>query len=401
MTKRLLIIGAGFAGMWSALSAARAADEVGRSNELEIVVLAPEARLNIRPRFYETDLSEASFPLAELFEVTGVRFVEGFAEQIDPDTRAVTYIGHNQVRESIHYDRLILATGSRLAAPNVPGLGQYNFSNDKLPDAQRLQRHLLALGELPDTLTRNTVVVAGGGFTGIETAAELPSYLRRILGDNTAIQVIVVERADAIGPDLGPGPRPVIEQALSELGVTVRLGVGVSAIDPKGVVLSDGSRIESQTVIWTAGLQASELTRQIAGERDRLGRLHVTPELRVIGQENIFAAGDTAYAATDDKGHHALMSCQHAMNLGRSAGHNAAADLLYIPTIPYDQVNYVTCLDIGPWGAVQTEGWDRQVKLTGAEAKKLKQQINTVWISPPRADRAEAFAAADPHRRLV
>jgi NADH:ubiquinone reductase (H+-translocating) len=400
VTKRLLIIGAGFAGMWSALSAARAADQAGRSSELEIVVLATEARLNIRPRFYETDLSQASFPLAELFDVTGVRFVEGFAEQIDTDKRSVTYMGQNQVRESIHFDRLILATGSRLAAPNVPGLGQYNFSNDTLPDAQRLQRHLLGLGELPDTLARNTVVVAGGGFTGIETAAELPSHLRRILGENP-IQVIVVERADAIGPDLGPGPRPVIEQALSELGVTVRLGVGVSAIDPKGVVLTDGSRIESQTVIWTAGLQASELTRQITGERDRLGRLHVTPELRVIGQDNIFAAGDTAYAATDDKGHHALMSCQHAMNLGRSAGHNAAADLLYIPTIPYDQVNYVTCLDIGPWGAVQTEGWDRQVKLTGAEAKKLKQQINTVWISPPRADRAEAFAAADPHRRLV
>ena len=69
MTKRLLIIGAGFAGMWSALSAARAADAAGRSNELEIVVLAPEARLNIRPRFYETDLSEASFPLAKLFGV--------------------------------------------------------------------------------------------------------------------------------------------------------------------------------------------------------------------------------------------------------------------------------------------------------------------------------------------
>ena len=104
--------------------------------------------------------------------------MNGFAEQIDSDQRTVIYIGENQVRESIQYDRLILATGSRLAAPNVPGLGQYNFSNDKLPEAQRLQRHLLVLGERPDTPARNTVVVAGGGFTGIETAAELPSYQR-------------------------------------------------------------------------------------------------------------------------------------------------------------------------------------------------------------------------------
>jgi NADH dehydrogenase len=88
------------------------------------------------------------------------------------------------------------------------------------------------------------------------------------------------------------------------------------------------------------------------------------------------------------------------LNVGRSAGHNAAADLLGIPTIPYDQVNYVTCLDLGH-GAVYTEGWDRQVKLVGAEAKTLKQQINTKWIYPPRPHRAEAFAAADPTRRLV
>lgn len=401
MNKRLLIIGSGFAGMWSALSAARAADQTGRPNKLEIVVLAPEARLNIRPRFYETDLSGVSAPLAELFHVAGVRFVEGLAEQINPDKKNVTFIGKGQIRESIHYDLLILATGSRLAQQDVRGLGQYNFNNDKLPDADRLQRHLVALGELPDTPSRNTVIVAGGGFTGIETAAELPSRLREVLGENTPVQVIVVERATAIGPDLGLGPRSFIEHALSELGITVRLGVGVTAINLDGVVLSDGSRIHSQTVIWTAGLQASELTRQIPAERDRLGRLHVTPELRVIGQESIFAAGDTAYVATDDQGHHALMSCQHAMNLGRSAGHNAAAELLRIPTIPYDQVNYVTCIDIGPWGAVQTEGWDRQVKLTGAEAKKLKQQINTAWIYPPRANRAEAFAAADPTRRLV
>jgi len=108
-----------------------------------------------------------------------------------------------------------------------------------------------------------------------------------------------------------------------------------------------------------------------------------------------------ACAATDDAGNHTMMSCQHAMNLGRSAGHNVAADLLGIEPIPYSQPKYVTCLDLGPWGAVYTEGWEREVKLKGADAKKLKHQINSEWIYPPRADREAAFAAADPLRIVV
>lgn len=95
------------------------------------------------------------------------------------------------------------------------------------------------------------------------------------------------------------------------------------------------------------------------------------------------------------------MSCQHAMNLGRSSGHNVAADLLGEAQIPYSQPRYVTCLDLGPWGAVYTGGWDRQVKMTGGVAKALKAQINTQWIYPPSADRAEALALADPRRIVV
>lgn len=401
MVERILIIGSGFAGMWSALSAARAADFMNKPETLDIVVLAPEPHLGIRPRFYESDLSEVSAPLSALFEATGVRFIAGHVERIDTSDRSVIYIDGEGGRETMGYDRLVLASGSTLAKPNIPGLGAYTFDNDQLAHAQALQRHLEGLADFPDIPARNTVVVAGGGFTGIETAAELPSRLRSIFGAETAVDVIVVERADAIGPDLGPGPRPVIEQALRELGVALRLGAAVTSIDAGGVSLADGTRIASQTVIWTGGLRANELAEQIPGEHDRQGRLHVTPDLRVIGVDQVFATGDVAFAATDNLGNHAVMSCQHAMNLGRSAGHNAAADLLGIPTIPYDQVNYVTCLDLGPWGAVYTEGWDRQVKLVGAEAKTLKQNINTKWIYPPRPDRAEAFAAADPNRRLV
>ena len=107
-------------------------------------------------------------------------------------------------------------------------------------------------------------------------------------------------------------------------------------------------------------------------------------------------AGDVAYAATDELGNFAAMSCQHAIALGRYAGNNVAADLIGVAPMAYSQPKYVTCLDLGAWGAVYTEGWDRQLKLVGQEAKELKQQINSVWIYPPAADRKVALAAADP-----
>jgi NADH dehydrogenase len=163
--------------------------------------------------------------------------------------------------------------------------------------------------------------------------------------------VIVIKQANDIGPDLGPGPRPAIGAALEGLGVTVR---------PR-----------------TAGFT------------------------RTGGRRGIFATGDVAFAQLDDDGAHALMSCQHAMTMEKFAGYNVAADLILIATIPYQQPRYVTGLDLGAWGAVYVEGWDRQVKLVGEKAKALKRMVNTQWIYPPRADRAAALAAADPERAVA
>src|SRR5690606_38047208 len=112
----------------------------------------------------------------------------------------------------------------------------------------------------------------------------------------------------------------------------------------------------------------------------------------------VFTTGDAAKAVSDDRGNYALMSCQHATRLGAFAGNNAAAELLGLPTMSYHQEAYVTCLDLGGAGAVFTRGWDRQLELVGEEAKKLKHEINTVWIYPPRAERATALASADPER---
>ncbi|WP_456282685.1 FAD-dependent oxidoreductase [Cupriavidus sp. JZ107] len=397
MSKQVVIVGAGFAGMYAALAAARLRDRHGVAPDaIEIVVVAPEAAITLRPRLYERAPATMAAPLDALFDTVGVRFVAGWVEAVDAAAGRIVLRDGEGRHSEIGYDRMVLAAGSRLAMPALPGLDRFAFSVDQREDAIALDRHLHALAERPWSVARNTVVVAGGGFTGIETAAEMPARLRVALGEDRDVQAIVVEQADAIGPDLGPGPRPVIEQALDSLGVQRRLGVAVTAVDAKGITLSDGKRIDAATVIWTGGVRATPLTQQIPGERDRAGRLLVDGDLRVPGAPSVFAAGDAASAQTDEAGHRTLMSCQHAMPLGRVAGNNAMADLLGVPATPYAQPRYVTCLDLGPWGAVLTEGWQREVRLSGAAAKALKRQINQQWIYPPLAHRGTAFAVAEP-----
>lgn len=394
MKQRILIVGTGFAGLWSALSAARQLDLQAR-DDIEICVVAPQAQLHVRPRFYEADVARMRAPLDALFAVVGVRFVKGWVTGIDSEGQTLTYRDADQAEHSVSYSRLILASGSQVNRPALSGV-EHAFDVDSLERAEALERHLTGLRDLPDSPARNTVVVAGGGFTGIETATEMPARLRAILGEQAHVRVIVVDRGAQIGASLGAQVAPVVAEASAQQGVTWRLGSSVSAVDAGGVTLADGERIDALTVIWTVGVHASPLTAQLPAQRDAHGRLHVDRNLKVTGLDNLYAAGDTAFAATDDLGNHALMTCQHAIALGRSAGNNAAADLLGVAPIAYSQPKYVTCLDLGEWGALYTEGWDRQVVLTGAEGKQLKTQINTQWIYPPAAIRETALAAADP-----
>lgn len=396
MTQKLIIAGSGFAGMWAALAAARAAGLNNRETELDITVVSPAAELCIRPRLYETAFDDMNPALGPLFAAVGVRHVAGMVEAVDPVRHEVVVVDATGERTTLAYNRFVLATGSTVFTPDVPGLKAHGFDVDQFANAIRLDQHLHALASEPASAARNTVVIAGGGFTGIETAADMPQRLRAIFGDDADIRVVILEQADAIGPDLGPGPRPVISAALSDLGVEVLTATAATAIDADSVTTSSGERIPTRTVVWTAGARANPLAAQLPGEHDRFGRVRADRELRATGIDDVFVTGDVAAAATDDAGNTTLMSCQHALSLGRIAGHNAAAELLGLPTMPYSQPKYVTCLDLGPWGAVYTEGWEREVKLEGAEAKTLKRSINTEWIYPPAADREAAFAAADP-----
>jgi NADH dehydrogenase len=384
----VLVLGSGFAGLWAALGAARRLDELGATDDVRVTALSSLPYHDIRVRNYEADLTPCRIPLADVLGPARVEHVTADVTAIDPAARTVT------TSAGTHgYDRLVVALGSQVVKPGVSGLHEFGFDVDTYDGAMRLQRHLAGLD--PINPAASTVVVVGAGLTGIETACEMPARLAGLFPDSTP-QVILIDHNPYVGSDMGASARPVIEAALASNGVHTRLGVRVTAIDEAGVTLSTGEVLSAATLVWCAGMRANPLTADLGVTCDRLGRVPVDDYLRVVDVPDVFAAGDVAAAAMDDE-HLSVMSCQHGRPMGRYAGYNVVSDLLGEPMLTLRIPWYVTVLDLGPAGAVYTEGWDRHVVDTGESAKATKRAINGIRIYPPLdGDRDAILAAAAP-----
>jgi NADH dehydrogenase len=392
---RILVLGAGFAGLWAAIGAARKLDEIGaRSAGVDILVVDRNPYHNIRVRNYEVDLSAAAIPLAELLDPIGVKHVLGEVEAIDVAGQRVT-VKTRYGQEALAYDRLVLTLGSELVRPPIPGLAAHSFDVDTYAAAVRLDAHLAGLREHAASEARSTVVIVGAGFTGIEVATEMPAKLDRagMTGDR---RIVLVDPSPVVGATIGPNARPVIDEALSALNIETRLGVTVTLVDANRITLSSGEVIPTETVVWCAGMRASPLAVGLSGQQDRSGRLMTDEFMRATGLKNVFAAGDVASCLVDGV-HSTVMSCQFARPMGRFAGHNVIADLFGQAMLPLHIDWYVTVLDLGAWGALYTVGWDRKVRTTGLAAKTTKLTINHQRIYPPRnGNRADLLAAAAP-----
>jgi NADH dehydrogenase len=393
--QRIIVIGSGFAGLWAAVGAARLR-ALHPAADLEILMLSRVAYHGIRVRYYEADLAATTVPLERLLPSIDVAFRIGEVTGIDPVARIVRFTADRGGAEALGFDRLVLAAGSAVVRPLVPGGGPV-FDVDSFEAAQHLDRHLgrIAAATPADGGDdgRFTALVIGGGFTGIEVAAELIGRLAALaVPAGGRARVFLVDHGTIAG-SLGPAPQPVITAALAELGVECRPATGVDRIEAAAVTLSSGERIACRTVVAAAGMRASRLGRSLSADLDRLGRIAVDRQLRVIGHPACFAAGDVARTLVDDR-HLSVMSCQHARPQGRIAGYNVAADLLGLPLLDYRQEAYVTVLDVGAWGAVYMQGWDRRVVAEGPAAKATKQEINHRRIYPPADGGAEALLAA-------
>jgi NADH:ubiquinone reductase (H+-translocating) len=391
----ILVVGGGFAALWTAAAAALRRAEL--DTELSISLIAPGRDMVVRPRLYEPRPSEMRVPIDRFLEPIGVEHLRATVEAIDVHEREVAAICGDGSRFHSRYGRLVVAAGSRLVRnDDLPG-AVHMHDIDTLPAAVALDQHLHSLPARPKSRGRYTAVVIGAGFVGLELATELVTRLQLIAAPHCGardVRVVLVERSPVVGPELGPGPRAVIEDALDELGIEVRLETTVTALDDGLVRLSDGTVLPAQTVVWAAGMKASPITRSVPGHRDALDRLEVDRFFRVLGVDGVFAAGDTASIEVAP-GQRAPQACQYAHQMGKHAGHNAVCDLLDLPLVEFLPEPYVTCLDLGAAGAVYTEGFDRAVRATGASAKRIKRHINQELIYPPLDDAVEILRRAD------
>ncbi|WP_353646841.1 FAD-dependent oxidoreductase [Mesorhizobium sp. WSM2239] len=378
---KILVVGSGFAGFWAGVAARRVA-----GFQANIGLVSPRPVLEVRPRLYEANPAALGVDLLPLFDKIGVTYVRGEAVELDTDARKVVLPDGKR----LSYDRLIVASGSRMVRPPVPG-AELAFSVDTQAEAVSFDRRL---AEIARDIAEPSIAVIGAGFTGIELTLELRD---RLVAHGAAaaaerLRIVLIDRSRTVGHALGPGPRAEIGVAMAAAGVELRLGANVQTMTSESVSFDDGSVLAVDAVVLASGMEASPFAAKVPGERDRLGRVFVDAALRAPFAPEVFVAGDAATADTGD-GHRTLQSCQHAGQLGRVAGENAARDLLGRPTVPYEQLRYITCLDLGRFGAVITQGWERRVDKTGGEGKAVKRMVNTQVIYPPTDGSAESLLA--------
>jgi NADH:ubiquinone reductase (H+-translocating) len=179
MTRKIVVAGSGFAGMWAAISAARAVVLTGREQDIEVTIVSPSATLAIRPRLYEAVLENMNPDIAPLLEAVGVRHIAGLVRTIDAGARRIGIEHADGTRTNLPYDKFVLATGSRLFQPPVPGLAEHSFNVDQLENARALDGHLKSLAGRPETVARNTVVVAGGASPALRRSPRCRSACAR------------------------------------------------------------------------------------------------------------------------------------------------------------------------------------------------------------------------------
>src|SRR5512134_91716 len=199
LSHEILVVGGGFAGFWAAVAARRVAGE-----RHAVTLVSPEPVLQVRPRLYEARPETLGVDLLPLLRKADVTFVRGAAVALDTVNKALTLADGTRLA----YERLVVATGSRMRRPPVPG-AEAAFSVDTQAEAVAFDRRL---AEIVRHVAQPTVAVVGAGFTGIELALELRDRLL-VHGDADQaerLRVVLVDRADSVGPELGPGPRPAI-----------------------------------------------------------------------------------------------------------------------------------------------------------------------------------------------
>lgn len=365
MRPRVVIVGAGFGGLWVAKTLANAA--------LEVVVIDRQNYHLFQPLLYQVataGLSPADIA-APIRSIVGtyrnITVMLGEVNGVDVGVRAVFLEGGGRAP----YDYLVLATGARHAyfghddwEPFAPGL-------KRIEDATEIRRRILLAFERAENETDPVerrrlmnLVIVGGGPTGVELAGAIAELASRALAkdfrniDPRAARIVLVEAGPRLLSTMPEDLSSDARRRLEQLGVEVRLNAPVSAVDGTGVTIG-AERIEARTVIWAAGVAASAAGKWIGAECDRVGRIKVNSDLSVPGHPEVFAVGDTALVLSP-AGKPLPGVAPVAKQQGRYVGKLIKARLRGATGIgPFRYRDYGNLATIGRKAAVIDFGWIR------------------------------------------
>jgi NADH:ubiquinone reductase (H+-translocating) len=320
-----LVLGGGFAGGYVARLLGKAgATIVSPENFVLYTPMLPEAASGtLEPRHVVVPL-RIMCPHADL--------LLGRATALDEEARLVRVVTEDEELD-VGYEQLVVALGSVSRTLPLPGLAEHGLGFRTLADAIHLRNHVLreleAAAADPDDSERHlTFVFIGAGYAGVEALAELSDLVRGTLRYYPELRTapqrwVLVDAAPKILPEIPTGLGGYAARELERRGVEIRVSTTLSSVDADGAVLSDGTRFETHTLVWTAGVTAQPALTRFGLPLDERGRIVVGPTLRVEGRENVWALGDGARVPNERTPDHPdPPTCQHALRQARRLAKN-------------------------------------------------------------------------------
>ena len=377
MPKRIVILGGGFAG----LAVARSLERILRRGEAEATVVSRDNYALFTPMLPEVssgglEARHVVTPLRSQLRRTNVLLAEVTAIDLPSCRIKVRFALGDEIAE-LEYDHLVIALGSVTTNFGIPGVAEHSFAFKRLEDAERLRNHVVATLELADARTDPaerrsllTYVCVGGGYTGIEVAGELADFFGSIARfyprvDRREIRIVIVEGGPRLIPDLAPRMGEYSAQFLRRRGVEIVLGDLVARLDERGLALKSGARIDSATVVWSAGVRPSPFLAELGLPHARNGALLARADMSVEGHEGVWALGDSAWIP-DSRGGFYPMTAQHAIREGPVLAANIVRTLRGQVTQPFRWKALGTMASLG--GQRGVVGFPNGFVLTGFPA---------------------------------
>lgn len=381
---RIVILGAGYAGLRTALDLARLRRAYGMEITIQVVDQNPYHQLvqllHLTATAGITD-QKSIYQLDTLFRGREVERIEGRVEAIHPLERRVVL----NTGQTLEYDRLVLALGSETAF-QVPGAREYTLPLRTFSDALKLRKHLVeqfaraaSITDPTELRITMTTAIVGGGYTGCELAGELAAWAddlcRQTGAPRKEVRIALIEREGHLLPHLGTWASNEAVRRLERLGVNVFLQTPVVQVEPQRLRFADGRLLRAGTIVWGAGVRAPALLAEAGFPTDRLGRVLVDRYLRVQGHATVFAIGDCA-AVPDGRGGTLPPTASYALRQGEHLAEVLAAEARGEAPRAYEPVELGEVVSLGPNDAV---GNPLGVPITGYPALMLKRGIEEYY----------------------